>query len=1208
MHTEYSLLVIYFPATNNSGRLDMDKHSLPVATASVASACIRLHANARRTSAPLIRVAQAQTGHATATAKFNVSILKDDQRLGIHSEATPAEKSGESARELQIRKTFIFDNCADETRTEEDFFNGLNLDNAISRRERRRLIFSKAFAKLMASSSDSKIYYGYFGVTDLKVVNLLSERAVPVLNPGEAHAISSDLMPLLVPLTNSSEIENIIEAEKIASVLATPGFSGTIPYHESYLTLMCSRFLGENAQSVFILNLDPTDSYSMDENELAIECWNIMKKIHSVETPILVDKRVTELERHAETLQGENERLKELSKEQEKSVATASSRISELENLVDKLQKSSTALAEQHRSDVAVLEADHKRALAATHDKHKAALVAQETALRSEFEQRQAELSRRFAEKLNNLEMERKESDFHRGLAEQEAILEKNILVCKIAELETCIKSLEVELLDAKHDTANVEVKFAALTDSFSFLKSENETMAKAIHRITAENSDEKKLHRAAEERAKHIQSKLSNAETNLASTERSVKSLTEEVQRLQTSLKDTASELSDRELEIEKYRKTIESMRKEAEEAKAANLKKISLAKSEGEQLWQRELQIALDAAHEAHAAELAALVRKHQEALRNQKRAAETVGLEAEDAAKFRVDELESKIKTMERNHTRDLERCKRQLKIESEERIKDFHAQVEEAEQAAEGWKNDVERLQKVVEAAKRSLRKCETEINEERDSWDSEKISWDKERTELNARNTFLEKRLKTISETLKTAPSAQGEYIDIHKTLMVATEVPPQPIVERRETVRKRTSISGEVLAVLETSVDVGKHRKPVRMRKAPVISTYAESDKIESDEEGTEGAVKTKKSQRHDRTEKADVNPVAPARESEKSGKSDSKGTRSKKTAASRKKPEKDSADESESESCSDIKLVARSASQDAVPESKQKSKNKTAGEKDSTNPTPPVGIDGGVCQDERSTKDVELDPYPNPTMLGGYSKNDEVEDDGHPVSLNHANEAASSKNCQTEDEEEADKNEESSKKRKGSKKPKQPKGDTKTRETGTDDAEIEVAVPKTKQKRENGESKERNGRSKAVKETPPADASVSSDPPLSDSPKKVKASHPKEKNTTKKRKLSSNATCAVENDEEHLPAAPATKFSSVTRPSDKKPSPKKLFSFSKPSLAMLPGFQLQTNPTTVGMLSESSAAALAEFEKARAARQGQKRLEALMQAENVKP
>ncbi|KAJ3210066.1 hypothetical protein HDU82_008861 [Entophlyctis luteolus] len=1192
MHTEYSLLVIYFPATNNSGRLDMDKHSLPVATASVASACIRLHANACRTSAPLIRVAQAQTGHATATAKFNVSILKDDQRLGIHSEATPAEKSGESARELQIRstpggmpgapakskrnhrKTFIFDNCADETRTEEDFFSGLNLDNAIS-------------------------------------------RVSAVLNPGEAHAISSDLMPLLVPLTNSSEIENIIEADCPLPTILYFAVENLNPVRNFGSLCLClsvirraenrlfTGFLGENAQSVFILNLDPTDSYSMDENELAIECWNIMKKIHSVETPILVDKRVTELERHAETLQGENERLKELSKEQEKSVATASSRISELENLVDKLQKSSTALAEQHRSDVAVLEADHKRALAATHDKHKAALVAQETALRSEFEQRQAELSRRFAEKLNNLEMERKESDFHRGLAEQEAILEKNILVCKIAELETCIKSLEVELLDAKHDTANVEVKFAALTDSFSFLKSENETMAKAIHRITAENSDEKKLHRAAEERAKHIQSKLSNAETNLASTERSVKSLTEEVQRLQTSLKDTASELSDRELEIEKHRKTIESMRKEAEEAKAANLKKISLAKSEGEQLWQRELQIALDAAHEAHAAELAALVRKHQEALRNQKRAAETVGLEAEDAAKSRVDELESKIKTMERNHTRDLERCKRQLKIESEERIKDFHAQVEEAEQAAEGWKNDVERLQKVVEAAKRSLRKCETEINEERDSWDSEKISWDKERTELNARNTFLEKRLKTISETLKTAPSAQGEYIDIHKTLMVATEVPPQPIVERRETVRKRTSISGEVLAVLETSVDVGKHRKPVRMRKAPVISTYAES---ESDEEGTEGAVKTKKSQRHDRTEKADVNPVAPARESEKSGKSDSKGTRSKKTAASRKKPEKDSSNESESESCSDIKLVARSASQDDVPESKQKSKNKTAGEKDSTNPTPPVGIDGGVCQDERSTKDVELDPYPNPTMLGGYSKNDEVEDDGHPVSLNHANEAASSKNCQTEDEEEADKNEESSKKRKGSKKPKQPKGDTKTRETGTDDAEIEVAVPKTKQKRENGESKERNGRSKAVKETPPADASVSSDPPLSDSPKKVKASHPKEKNTTKKRKLSSNATCAVENDEEHLPAAPATKFTSVTRPSDKKPSPKKLFSFSKPSLAMLPGFQLQTNPTTVGMLSESSAAALAEFEKARAARQGQKRLEALMQAENVKP
>ncbi|KAJ3230243.1 hypothetical protein HDU81_004655 [Chytriomyces hyalinus] len=107
-----------------------------------------------------------------------------------------------------------------------------------------------------------------------------------------------------------------------------------------------------------------------------------------------------------------------------------------------------------------------------------------------------------------------------------------------------------------------------------------------------------------------------------------------------------------------------------------------------------------------------------------------------------------------------------------------------------------------------------------------------------------------------------------------------------------------------------------------------------------------------------------------------------------------------------------------------------------------------------------------------------------------------------------------------------------------------------------------------------------------------------------------KKRKLGAGKVTAAEETDEVTPAANPLKLGALRMSLE--PNKKGIFSFSKPSLTGLPGFQGLISRGTPSNLYQSlgtslNTSALSEFEKARTMRQGQKRLDALKAGQTSK-
>ncbi|KAI8614714.1 hypothetical protein BC830DRAFT_360715 [Chytriomyces sp. MP71] len=170
----------------------------------------------------------------------------------------------------------------------------------------RTSIFLPLVKELGKRKKHFSISYGFFGITDSALVNLISEKNVPVAR------ICANMGPLLTELIDFDELNAILEKgcmlphflllqlearsspktlgtlcmmdlanpcylqptepsyhisassltksvaafKKVAISLSTPGYIGTIPFHESLLTTIIAPFLGVNGHATVMLNLD----------------------------------------------------------------------------------------------------------------------------------------------------------------------------------------------------------------------------------------------------------------------------------------------------------------------------------------------------------------------------------------------------------------------------------------------------------------------------------------------------------------------------------------------------------------------------------------------------------------------------------------------------------------------------------------------------------------------------------------------------------------------------------------------------------------------------------------------------------------------------------------------------------------------------------------------------------------------------------------
>ncbi|KAJ3140063.1 hypothetical protein HK100_010806 [Physocladia obscura] len=757
-------------------------------------------------------------------SKYTVSILQ------VNRAAIPNNNS----LDTQIKRTYQFDYCVDEKIPADEFCQNLNIKDIvssaaagkraaiftasvgknISQHERRLSIFKSAFSKLMSLvNKEDKIFFGYFGVTDSKVMDLITERNIPT------SSISSDMALFLSPLLDISVVEDLIgrEYDQRKSRIYFQHQDSLEKFHTT------SLFSQKFAQISW-----PADNTCAVENEHALDFLMLTKKIRSLETVSRVDHRVYPLENKCVDLESELAKLKDINITQTKSLAATSSRINDLEILLTETRASNfTQIAQltnlQHQK-AAELKNKYDQEIAEINQENNRAFAEMNRENLRALEALKADLERKHADELNTV-IERMEtqkkiivanSNDERLIDSQESAMKNEGLVLQIEKLENQICSYEIDALNLRDRIVNEEAKNAALRDSLFRLVVEKDCVSNELSALTAAFKVTTDSHQTLDVSLQSSQDIIENYARKQTQDLSFIANLKDQIMESATELKNSqklltemnttvayiTTEKAEQVKEIEILKETIISIKKLHKEALA------SLVKQSEENL-RRELKKVTDSLHADHTAELDALTKSHQESIRATKREASKFELDSSSAAQTRIDEIETKLEEMKRVHAREIERCKRQARVDVDEDLKDLKLRVEEAEHEGACWKRDIERLQKAlhrsIELGKTSLEEYEKEIDAERDLWVVEK-------TNLKTRNQALELKLVTISETLKATTVAQSAAFsdDVRKSILIASDIQPsanEP--EETPVTRKRARLS-DVSDLLEISADIGK--------------------------------------------------------------------------------------------------------------------------------------------------------------------------------------------------------------------------------------------------------------------------------------------------------------------------------------------------------------------------------------------------------------
>ncbi|KAJ3022765.1 UNVERIFIED_CONTAM: hypothetical protein HDU68_008947 [Siphonaria sp. JEL0065] len=842
-----------------------------------ASVTIRVANTANSLPKPHVRTL-ASTGAATTTPTLTVALLDN----------TPAQNT---------KKSLVFDTTRHATTSpaaakenEEENHDSVDLQAlaaaavagkhralfvaSAAKAQRATSVFDRVFDHLvnLSPTFNASVSWVYFGVTDTRLINLVTERNIA------AAFINSDVTPLLSPLQSKEEILNLLKRESSIPTMLYFRVESMKPERTiGTLCLVDLAYLGGNGHSTFVLTLDATDKYSVSENEHAIEMLHSFKKIKSCQTVHRVDPRVTSLEKKVSDFTKDLERLTEANALQNTALTSNSSRIQDLESLIEQTRQDAArriSEAEQRRKvEVAALKKEYAGVVAAANVEAEGLLMQ----FRDSFEKEKEKLVEGFAKEKDGLvavaEMERKEAV---KAFEKE---KKRLVSATEAERKLACKKLDQEKEEYSRRTTLLENKL--VTQEFTFntsivdlnvqlecerkivallqteMKEKNGRIESLVDRIAESNAEvsiltERLAHRVTElhetqgiianlhSQIKSLRETIASLRDSLETSKRETAAVQQDSQATHTTLTATQQTLATTQTQVTSLQHEIETLQDQVAhlntkltDRKQVYKENLAAAEAHHQDLLKRTVSELEDDLSSKHNAELESLMEKHQIQLRQLRKEFTKTGMDKTSEAQTRVDEIESQLEEMKRSHTRELDRIQRKAKTEVEGDLKDLEAKVEESEEIGKAWKKDAERLQKAlfraIDMGKVSLQDFEKEVDVERDLWETER------RTLKNKVQT-LETRLVSISETLKAANQSQKNLLpdDVHKSIMVATVVQPKE-PEKPQLPRKRARMS-DISDLLEISAKVGKSIPTKRAAKAPASRRY-ETKKFESDDE-----------------------------------------------------------------------------------------------------------------------------------------------------------------------------------------------------------------------------------------------------------------------------------------------------------------------------------------------------------------------------------
>ncbi|KAJ3318340.1 hypothetical protein HDU76_000859 [Blyttiomyces sp. JEL0837] len=344
-----------------------------------------------------LRLTNATSGNASSNNTDSIRLKCEDpfsvvfstSRSAAAADASDSTRSTESSS--NNNRKYRYDFCADGTLNVDDFYKSCNteelIDGAIEgldtglfvtsvggsyTQKDRSAIFSPMVSLLLGKCAEMQgvsIKVGHFGLTDNKIVSLLTERAV---------SVSALVKSLAHHLVNISEISNpetitqqgsqcfapnavmngltrsMMTLKKLAKLL-TQSIASDIPYEESILTSICQNLIGGTGRAIFAVHLDPADHSLQPSFEQILDFLECLRKIKNRERKHCVDARVIQTQEHCNMLMDKVKNL-EIEIEREKTEATLQSERQACDtqqmqaNLSDEIKRLTTQLAEAKES------------------------------------------------------------------------------------------------------------------------------------------------------------------------------------------------------------------------------------------------------------------------------------------------------------------------------------------------------------------------------------------------------------------------------------------------------------------------------------------------------------------------------------------------------------------------------------------------------------------------------------------------------------------------------------------------------------------------------------------------------------------------------------------------------------------------------------------------------------------------------------------
>ncbi|KAJ3287925.1 hypothetical protein HDU79_005320 [Rhizoclosmatium sp. JEL0117] len=841
---------------------------------------------------------------ASETGHQSVAVLSADKcQVGLRTH------SGE------VKKTFTFDYIPTNPEVDlplaslvEDAVAGHNkalFTASVGRfltQQQRIAVFRPVFSHLLRLANNSSISYGYFGVTDAKLMNLETERTI------SASSISSDMTPLLTPMDSPEVVETLLQREctlpsifyfrvesfkpvrtvgtlclidlghpcflpttdtsyvcsgasvtgslsifkKIVSRFSSASSLGPIPYSESILTTLCSPFLGGNGHATFLLAVDPSDKFTSTESEHAIELFHSFRKLKSVQLLNRVDARLTTEEKKCTSLQQEIKTLKDASEVQNNTISVHTARIQELTCLLESTrQETARRISDtQKQRDAEVTEMARKYELLLKEadlaaDK-KVAEVLEDAKRRLQDVVKDGE--KRLADTMRMNEQEKEKWILEKADMEKKLSQSKEELHAQATHI---MKEYEDKLGEMNLQKLTLVEELQKQTALRAFVDAERYTKVREIESLeranTLLNTELEKLTRAhslAQKSATESYDAYSSLKLQVSQLQESISIITDSLALSQQETMTVHNQLTS---STETLTTQIMQLENEKQELREAN-EQLSKKLAERKKAYKESLAALEKESEQTLATELANL-----KASLATEHTSEVVALVEQHQDKMR--EFKKQLTKSGMDQTCEAQTRADEIEAQLEKQARDHVRELRKVKAEVQGTIKDLEdRLEEsegVIEVWKRDVERLQKALHRAIEMGkksledfekevDGERDLWDVERKALKNKIATLENRLMSISETLKSANEMQKVQLpeEVHKSIMVAAEVPPKSAEQEDKPIPRRRARMSDVSDLLEISAKVGKS-VPEKRKRAPV-SKKAVIDESEEDEEKTD--------------------------------------------------------------------------------------------------------------------------------------------------------------------------------------------------------------------------------------------------------------------------------------------------------------------------------------------------------------------------------